>query len=242
MTKTALARRVVELKPSGIRKFFDIASTMQDVISLGIGEPDFTTPAPIIRAGIASLERGDTHYTSNHGILPLRDFIALDASTLHEPVVRFAREALFVSENAPAMHLLDIFKRQHAEMAIVLDEYGGTAGLVTIEDLLEEIVGEIEDEYDKGERAYRVVGPGRYLFNARIRIEKLREGLSADIPQGDYETLGGVLLHKMGRIPRRGETLKIASLTFFIEDADLKSIKEVMVTYLPDMEGRKETL
>ena len=72
MTKTALARRVVELKPSGIRKFFDIASTMQDVISLGIGEPDFTTPAPIIRAGIASLERGDTHYTSNHGILPPR--------------------------------------------------------------------------------------------------------------------------------------------------------------------------
>jgi len=76
MTKSVLARRVVELKPSGIRKFFDIAATMQDVISLGIGEPDFTTPAPIIRAGIASLERGDTHYTSNHGILPLREAVA----------------------------------------------------------------------------------------------------------------------------------------------------------------------
>ena len=83
MTKTALARRVVELKPSGIRKFFDIASTMQDVISLGIGEPDFTTPAPIIRAGIASLERGDTHYTSNHGILPLREALSEHLNRLY---------------------------------------------------------------------------------------------------------------------------------------------------------------
>lgn len=83
MTKTALARRVVELKPSGIRKFFDIASTMQDVISLGIGEPDFTTPAPIIRAGIASLERGDTHYTSNHGILLLREALSEHLNRLY---------------------------------------------------------------------------------------------------------------------------------------------------------------
>jgi len=83
MTKSVLARRVVELKPSGIRKFFDIAATMQDVISLGIGEPDFTTPAPIIRAGIASLERGDTHYTSNHGILPLREAVAQQLQKLY---------------------------------------------------------------------------------------------------------------------------------------------------------------
>ncbi len=83
MTKSVLARRVVELKPSGIRKFFDIAATMQDVISLGIGEPDFTTPAPIIRAGIASLERGDTHYTSNHGILPLREAVARHLNNLY---------------------------------------------------------------------------------------------------------------------------------------------------------------
>jgi len=126
-------------------------------------------------------------------------------------------------------------------MAVIVDEYGGAVGVLTIEDILEEIVGEIEDEYDKGERAYRVIGPGRYLFNARIRIERLREILFVEIPPGDYETLGGFLLHKMGRIPRRGESLEIGSMTFFIEDADLKSIKEVTVTFLPDMEGRKQT-
>ena len=71
-----LSTRVAGLKPSGIRKFFDIAATMKDVISLGIGEPDFTTPKPILEAGIQSLQRGETHYTSNHGKLELRRAIA----------------------------------------------------------------------------------------------------------------------------------------------------------------------
>src|ERR1700690_1291953 len=71
-----LSKRVAGLKPSGIRKFFDIAATMKDVISLGIGEPDFTTPKPILDAGIQSLQRGETHYTSNHGKMELRQAIA----------------------------------------------------------------------------------------------------------------------------------------------------------------------
>src|ERR1700690_334908 len=71
-----LSKRVAGLKPSGIRKFFDIAATMKDVISLGIGEPDFTTPRPILDAGIQSLQRGETHYTSNHGKIELRQAIA----------------------------------------------------------------------------------------------------------------------------------------------------------------------
>ena len=76
LTHTGFAKRVAGLKPSGIRKFFDIAATMKDVISLGIGEPDFTTPKPILDAGIQSLQRGETHYTSNHGKMELRQAIA----------------------------------------------------------------------------------------------------------------------------------------------------------------------
>ena len=72
MTQSYLSRRVSQLKPSGIRKFFDIAATMQDVISLGIGEPDFDSPQPIIEAGIRALKESQTHYTANRGILPLR--------------------------------------------------------------------------------------------------------------------------------------------------------------------------
>ncbi len=76
MSKEYIAQHVASLKPSGIRKFFDIVATMDDVISLGIGEPDFTTPDPIMQAGIRSLQRGDTHYTSNSGRLALRRALA----------------------------------------------------------------------------------------------------------------------------------------------------------------------
>src|SRR5512140_3038659 len=78
-----LSRRVAGLKPSGIRKFFDIAATMKDVISLGIGEPDFTTPEPILQAGIQSLQRGETHYTSNSGIIELRRVLSAHIEKLY---------------------------------------------------------------------------------------------------------------------------------------------------------------
>src|SRR5512142_709322 len=78
-----LSRRVAGLRPSGIRKFFDIAATMKDVISLGIGEPDFTTPKPILDAGLRSLQRGETHYTSNHGKLELRRALSANLKRLY---------------------------------------------------------------------------------------------------------------------------------------------------------------
>ena len=104
-----IARRVASLKPSGIRKFFDIAATMQDVISLGIGEPDFTTPAPILQAGLRSLQRGETHYTSNHGKLELRQALAAHLERLYgvryDPVTEMVitvgvSEALYLTMTA----------------------------------------------------------------------------------------------------------------------------------------------
>jgi CBS domain containing-hemolysin-like protein len=98
-----------------------------------------------------------------------------------------------------------------------------------LEDILEEIVGEIDDEYDFGERLYKKKGPGKYLFNAKISIEKIHQLIPLEIPDGDYETLGGFLLYKMGRIPKRKDTLKHENTLFVIENADAKSIKEVLI-------------
>ncbi|MFZ3070171.1 MAG: aminotransferase class I/II-fold pyridoxal phosphate-dependent enzyme [Anaerolineaceae bacterium] len=105
MAKEVLARRVVDLKPSGIRKFFDIAATMDDVISLGIGEPDFATPKPIIQAGIASLERGDTHYTSNHGIMALRQAVADHLAQLYRVSYNPADEIVMTVGVSEALYL-----------------------------------------------------------------------------------------------------------------------------------------
>jgi len=100
-----LARRVAELKPSGIRKFFDIVATMKDVISLGIGEPDFTTPKPILDAGIRSLQNGETHYTSNHGKLELRQGIADNLNKLYEVKYDAASEVVATVGVSEALYL-----------------------------------------------------------------------------------------------------------------------------------------
>jgi len=114
-------------------------------------------------------------------------------------------------------------------MAVVIDEYGGALGIVTIEDILEEIVGDIRDEYDKRERAIRKLGPGRYLVAARIGIDRLQEIIPLNLPEGPYETLAGYLLHQMGRVPRRMEQFRSGIAQFVIEDADMKSIKQVQI-------------
>jgi CBS domain containing-hemolysin-like protein len=175
------------------------------------------------------------------GIVSAFDVLKSLPADSTQAVEKYLRPTVFyVPESKEADDLLFEMQKTGEYMAVIVDEYGGAVGVLTIEDILEEIVGEIEDEYDTGEKAYKVVGPGRYLVNARIGIERLKEILPVEIPAGDYETLGGFLLHRMGRIPRRGETLKAGSVTFFIEDADLKSIKEVLVILLPGADGGTE--
>ena len=105
MPKSYLSKNVSALKPSGIRKFFDIASTMEDVISLGIGEPDFATPQPIIDAGIKSLEQGETHYTSNLGLIELRQAIASHLSNLYQVNYDPANEIIATVGVSEALYL-----------------------------------------------------------------------------------------------------------------------------------------
>lgn len=135
----------------------------------------------------------------------------------------------YVPETKLAKELLVELQARTERMAVIVDEYGAAVGIVTIEDILEEIVGEIEDEYESGEKLYRKIGPQKYLFNARIHIEKVQQCIHVKIPEGNYETLGGFLLYKMGKIPRKKESLRYGDILFVIEDADAKAIKEVMV-------------
>lgn len=136
-------------------------------------------------------------------------------------------------ETKPADELLLELQKSGGQITVVVDEFGNAVGIVTVEDIIEEIVGEIEDEYDRREKSYKKVAPGKYLFDAQIRIERLREIVPVSIPPGNYETLGGFLLYKMGKIPKRRETLRQDDILFVIEDTDARSIKEVMVILSP---------
>ena len=132
-------------------------------------------------------------------------------------------------QSKPIDELLIELQKKRTHLAIVVDEYGGTVGIITIEDILEEIVGEIQDEYDADQRLYRKTGWNKYRINARMEIDQMREHLSLSLPEGDFETLGGFLLEQFGHIPKPGETVIYQNYTFTIASSDERSIGEVSV-------------
>ncbi|PYR59218.1 MAG: hypothetical protein DMF85_08490 [Acidobacteria bacterium] len=123
--------------------------------------------------------------------------------------------------------MLKEFQRRQAQIAIVVDEYGGTAGLVTIEDLLEEIVGEIRDEYDVETEPVIDEGNGSYVFSAKVSFDEVRERLGVEVEPQGFETVGGYVLTRLGRVPAVGETFEVDGLQVEVLEADRRRIHKV---------------
>lgn len=136
----------------------------------------------------------------------------------------------FVPEAIPGKELLELFTKKGATMSVVVDEYGGTSGIVTIEDVIEEIFGEIEDEHETEALLEEIIGEGEYRFSARMDIDYLIEEYDLNIDHGEeYETLGGLILHHLGSIPEAGTRLNINDLTFDIEKVSDNRIEIIRI-------------
>jgi CBS domain containing-hemolysin-like protein len=144
-----------------------------------------------------------------------------------------ARAPLFVPEQKKVAELLREMQQQHVHMAIVIDEYGGTAGLVTIEDLIEEIVGEIVDEYDQEEPLVEPIDDDTIRVDAKMQISEVNELLDADLPHEEWDTVGGLVFDLTGRVPVQGETVRYDSLEFRTERVTGRRIKKVVITRAP---------
>jgi len=142
----------------------------------------------------------------------------------------FLRSAYFVPETKNISALLKDFMRAEVHIAIVVDEYGGTAGVVSIEDLIEEIVGEIRDEYDTDEEhVYKKLEDNSILFDAKTDIEVLEELFGVDVPEDDFESIGGLVFSLIGKIPRTGDRIKYENLILEIVEADERKISKIKV-------------
>jgi magnesium and cobalt transporter len=140
------------------------------------------------------------------------------------------RPAVFVPESKRLNVLLKEFRKNRHHMAIVVDEYGGVAGLVTIEDVIEQIVGDIADEYDVEEdQPIRREGERQYTVRALTRIDEFNEYFGTDFPDTEFDTIGGLVAHAFGRLPRRGETTRIGELEFRVLRADRRRIDALRV-------------
>ena len=166
------------------------------------------------------------------GILNVKDLLKFksDKITISDIIASLAKP-YYIPETKNAHLLFTELKNNKKHMAVVIDEYGGTSGLVTLEDLLEEIVGDIRDEYDESADLDSIVEnvEGAAVVDARMEIEKIEEHFNISLERGRYETLGGLILNSIRRIPHRGEVFKIEKLEVTIENADERRIKKVKV-------------
>jgi putative hemolysin len=140
------------------------------------------------------------------------------------------RPVSFFPETKAVDELLLALQRRQETLAVVVDEYGGAVGIVTIEDILEEVVGEIQDEYDREKPLYQRVGPNQYRVSGRMEIDHLNEILKLNLPKGDYETLGGFILDRLGRVPLPGESVRWKGALLEVQRASEKSVIEVLLT------------
>lgn len=164
------------------------------------------------------------------GVLNVKDLLGLCLKPVDEADLKpLLRKPYFIPETKNIHLLLHDLKGERQHMAIVIDEYGGTAGLVTLEDLIEEIVGEIRDEHDADEAGFTELPDGYVLADSRIEIERIEERFGVTLPEGKYETLAGFILHLVRKIPLTGDVICHDALEMVIVSADERSIRKVKI-------------
>jgi putative hemolysin len=169
------------------------------------------------------------------GILYVKDILVSMAAgeiKREDSIQQFVRPAYFIPENKRVSELLSEMQREKFQIAIVIDEYGGTAGLVTLEDLIEEIVGSIHDELETGEKDVEIVDEKNFVVSGQSALDEVNELLSVSLQSKDFNTIGGFVFGLFGRMPKVGEQLRYKDLKFEIMELEGRKIEKVKITKL----------
>ncbi|MBI4879107.1 MAG: HlyC/CorC family transporter [Planctomycetes bacterium] len=178
------------------------------------------------------------------GVFYIRDVVdrLTDIDAQNQPVREVCRKPYYVLEDKKVSRLLQEFRENRLHIAIVVDQYGATSGLITIEDILEEIVGEIDDEYDvsRKRRELKLLAPGHARVDARVHIDEVNEALGIALPESeDFDTVGGFVSSVLGRVPQAGETLVLEGVEIKVLEADERRVKRVEVRAVEQASGQE---
>jgi putative hemolysin len=177
------------------------------------------------------------------GLVVVKDLLQTESwPSLDQPVESLMRQAMFVPDTKRVAGLLREFQQRRDQLSIVVDEYGGTAGLVTIEDLLEELVGEIRDEYDTEAEPVVRESDDTFVFSAKVGIDDMADALGTEIESDGFETVGGWILARVGRVPSVSERFEFDGLAIEVLEAERRRIHRVRVTKLAPGEGGEDDL
>lgn len=194
-------------------------------------------------ANESGLSRLPVFHERMHNLIGiLNAFDLLDQEMDDTPITELIRPAHYIPPNKKIDDLLKELQQGGLHMAFVVDEYGGCIGLVTIEDLLEKIVGEIEDEYDKPEELYKPYAEGGFLIEGSTEISVLNETLGWELPGGDFETIAGLVINRLEKIPHPGDQVLAGLYRLTVKDASKRKIQSLIVRKLDALENDKETI
>lgn len=223
---------VVGLFTSTVR---EIMTPRVEIVALPAEATAEEIMAVVIESGFSRLPVYQGDLDSIVGILYVNDFIVRLAGQENQLTAReLARPALRIPPTKRANEMLREMREQATHLAVVVDESGGTEGLVTIEDILEELVGEIEDEHDAPEEDLIAVGPGEIVVEGKVRLDEVEEALEFSFPPTDSETVAGLITWLLGRIPQEGAIVSYGGLRLQVEEGEGQQIKQVRITRLTE--------
>jgi CBS domain containing-hemolysin-like protein len=220
----------------GEKKVHEVMVPRTDIVAIDVNTPPQQVLESVVSAGHSRIPVYEGSADQIIGVLYVKDLFRRLARGEKDVTVRpFLRPAQFVPETKKVDELLREMQREKVHIAIVVDEYGGTAGLVTIEDLVEEIVGEIRDEYDVERELVLPVSEHEAVMDARVPFSEVQETFGIDSPEGvdEFDTLGGFVTHELGRLPKVGETVKSNGVKFVVESVDGRRVGRVRVIREP---------
>ena len=221
----------------------DVMTHRTDVVAIDINDSFTTVLKTVMEEGYSRIPVYDDDLDDIKGVLYVKDLLKFVGQDLPKRgVSKLMRKAYFVPESKKCGELFAEMTEKRIQLAIVSDEYGGFAGIVTIEDLLESIVGNMQDEYDDEEEEFEKLNDTTYTIDGVTDIEEVEEELGIKLPQGEYDTVAGMIMSILGRIPEENETptVEVAGCEFTVESINERRIERVKIVKLPIEEAEED--
>jgi CBS domain containing-hemolysin-like protein len=217
-----IIEKVIEL---GEQRVYETMTPRTDIIGVEINQTIKEALTIFIDSGFSKLPVYEDNLDNIKGIILAKDIFKSPQS-----LKGIIRKVSFMPETKKSFDVMNEFLDKKISIAIVIDEFGGTAGIVTMEDILEELFGEIKDEFDVDEDICRKITENSYIISGKVKLDHINEKYELDIEEGDYETIAGYIISQLGRIPAPGETVEIDNYTILISRAASQKIELVKLT------------
>jgi CBS domain containing-hemolysin-like protein len=224
-----LRRRVVRdiMTPRGQIVFLDVEESFEDNVKKAVTSRH--TRFPLCRG----------HRDNTIGVIHIKDLVPMMRDP-HPDLLRIRRELIPVPEMMPLEKLLNLFLSKHAHLAIVVDEFGGTVGMVTLENILEELVGDIQDEFDTEKEEFRQISENEFTVDGALALYELRDLAGIELESADVSTIGGYVTHLLGHLPKHGEQVKIENYLVTVAQSDGRRVNQLHFRKLAEQPSETE--